>query len=385
MSELSTNRNGRTGRRPATRAAACAAGAVALAGALVGCSTGDSDSGGGNGPHIVASTNVYGAIAEAVAGDAGSVDSIIDDPTADPHSFEATPADAARIAGADLIVYNGAGYDSFVDQARENAPDVPAILGVDAFEEATGTVVEQHDHSDHDHSDHDHSADGTDAGGTDAHADDAHGDGAEADGHDHSHAEDDAEGTTSNEHVWYSLPAVTTVAKDIAAKLSEIAPDHAADYAANAAAFDDRIGTLETELAAAGEGRHVHFAQTEPIGGHLFDALDAHDVTPAGFTSSIEEGADPSAADFAAMRGIAGGREIALLVVNPQTETTATREIADAARGAGTPVVELTETVPADTDVVDWMSANVHAIADAIGAGAAADTATPAPTTTARG
>lgn len=308
---------------------------------LAGCSSdgGDADS---SGPEIVASTNVYGSLAEIVAGEHGSVESVIDDPSADPHSFEASPADAAKITQADLVVYNGAGYDEFVDQALENASDIATLQGVDAFTEATGTEVEAHSHG---AGDHDHGED---------------------EGHDHSHGEDD-EGSTNNEHVWYSLPAMSTLAENIAEELATLNPAEADYYRENAAGLADSLDELHTRGAEAFGAEHVHYLQTEPIGGHMFDDFDAHDMTPAGFTSAIEEGSDPSAADFAEMRELAGSDEVAILIVNPQTQTSATEDIADAAEAAGTPIVEFTETLPDGTGFEEWMTGNVDAVETALG------------------
>ena len=56
---------------------------------------------------VVASTDVWGSVASAVAGEHAAVKSIVISAVADPHSFEASPADAAAIADASLVVYNG--------------------------------------------------------------------------------------------------------------------------------------------------------------------------------------------------------------------------------------------------------------------------------------
>lgn len=326
--------------------------AVLAAAGLTGCSSdgGDADS---TGPEIVASTNVYGSLAEIVAGDRGNVESVINDPSADPHSFEASPADAAKITQADLVVYNGGGYDEFVDQALENASDIATLQGVEAFTESTGTEVEAHSHGagGHDHA-HEHGED----------EDHEH----EHEGHDHSHG-DEEEGSTSNEHVWYSLPAMSTLAENIAEELATLNPDDADYYRENAAGLVDSLDELHTRGAEAFGAEHVHYLQTEPIGGHMFDDFDAHDLTPSGFTSAIEEGSDPSAADFAEMRELAGSDEVALLIVNPQTQTSATGEIADAAEAAGTPIVEFTETLPDGVGFEEWMNNNVDAVEAALG------------------
>lgn len=324
---------------------------LAVAG-LAGCSSdgGDGDS---SGPEIVASTNVYGSLAEIVSGEHGNVESVIDDPSADPHSFEASPADAAKITQADLVVYNGGGYDEFVDQALENAQEVTSLQGVDAFTEATGTQVEAHSHGagGHDHA-HEHA--------------DEEGHDHEHEGHDHEHGAEE-EGSTSNEHVWYSLPAMSTLAENIADELATLNPADADYYRENAAGLADSLEELHQRGTEAFGAEHVHYLQTEPIGGHMFDDFDAHDVTPAGFTSAIEEGSDPSAADFAEMRDFAGSDEVQLLIVNPQTQTAATKEIADAAEAAGTPIVEFTETLPDGVGFAEWMNNNVNAVETALG------------------
>lgn len=310
------------------------------AGVLAACSSEDGNGGGSSDkPLVVASTNVYGSIAMAVAGDNADVESLITESGADPHSYEASPADAAKVTEADLVVYNGAGYDSFVDDALSNAPDVEALNAVEVFTETTGKNVEMHDH------DHGHD-----------HGEEAHDHGAET------------EDSTSNEHVWYSLPTVAALAVDIADKLAEIDPDNADAYKQNADAFAGDIISLNDSFVEAASGAgHVHFVQTEPIGGHLFDEADFHDMTPAGFTSAIEEGADPSAADFAEMRDLAGDKEeTQFLAFNSQTETSATKQIRDAAEAAGVPVVELTETLPEGTDYASWMKENVDAVTAAL-------------------
>ena len=71
---------------------------------------------------VVASTDVYGAVVRAVGGDRVAVTSLIDNPAADPHSYEAPPAAAAAVARARLVVVNGGGYDDFADAAGRRVP-----------------------------------------------------------------------------------------------------------------------------------------------------------------------------------------------------------------------------------------------------------------------
>ena len=63
------------------------------------------------------------------------------------------------------------------------------------------------------------------------------------------------------------------------------------------------------------------------------------DRTPPGFASAVEEGDDPSPADVAAMLDLINTHQVSALLFNPQTETAATKQIEDAARQAALPVV----------------------------------------------
>ena len=76
---------------------------------------------------VVASTDVWGSVARAVAGRHVAVRSILSGGDIDPHSYEASPADAAAIADATLVVFNGGGYDAWVDRvlARHRAQNEP--------------------------------------------------------------------------------------------------------------------------------------------------------------------------------------------------------------------------------------------------------------------
>ncbi len=64
---------------------------------------------------IVAAENFYADMARQIAGPEAAIDAILNNPNQDPHDFEASPATARLIANADLVIYNGAGYDPWMD------------------------------------------------------------------------------------------------------------------------------------------------------------------------------------------------------------------------------------------------------------------------------
>jgi len=65
-------------------------------------------------------------------------------PGTEPHDWEPTPKDMARMTNADLIVLNGMGMESWMNKLQTNLPNVPVVaLAGDA-------VTDDHNHN-HDH------------------------------------------------------------------------------------------------------------------------------------------------------------------------------------------------------------------------------------------
>ncbi len=77
---------------------------------------------------VVASTDVYGSIAQDIGGDFVNVTSIITSPTQDPHEYEASAQDQLTLKGAQLVIENGAGYDSFMESLVEASGSTAEVL-----------------------------------------------------------------------------------------------------------------------------------------------------------------------------------------------------------------------------------------------------------------
>jgi zinc/manganese transport system substrate-binding protein len=259
---------------------------------------------------VVASTDVWGSVASAVAGDHATVKSIVTSAVDDPHSFEASPADAAEIADASLVVYNGGGYDHWVDDVLANHPDIANINAYSLL-----NTSEQ----------------------------------------------------PANEHVFYDPATAKAVASKIADRLAEVDSGHADIYRANAAEFGkraDEIAASERAIGQAHPGASV--VATEPVAHYLLVNAGVIDKTPEGFSSAIEEDADPSPADLAAMLDLINTRQVSALLYNPQTQTAVTKQIEDAARRASVPVVTVSETLPEGADYLMWQRQTADQLASAL-------------------
>jgi zinc/manganese transport system substrate-binding protein len=83
--------------------------------------------------HVVASFSILADLLNNVGGDAIEVTTLVG-PDADAHVFEPSPADARRLAGADLVVVNGLGFEGWLNRlvraSGYRGPVVVASAGI---------------------------------------------------------------------------------------------------------------------------------------------------------------------------------------------------------------------------------------------------------------
>lgn len=327
--------------------------------ALAGCAGGapaSTGSGGATGDKVavVASTDVYGSIAEAIGGDFVDVTSVITSSSQDPHEYEASAQDQLTLKNAGLVIENGGGYDSFMESLIDaSGTTAPVITAVEFNHDYPG--AESHDEA---HADEASPAPG---GSADAHAEGDGHDHAEGDGHDH------IEGF--NEHVWYDPHTIEDLTAAIAEELGQLAPDHAADFTANADAFTQQIAGLEDSLAqieAKDAGAKVFV--TEPVPVYLIEAAGLDNATPNEFSEAVEEGQDVPPATLLESLQLVDSGQISVMIVNPQTGGAETTQVEDEAKAKNIPVIEFTETLPEGQTYISWMQSNISALSDALAA-----------------
>ncbi len=334
------------------RSAASVAGLTAVALLLGACGTSGGRSGSDGELTVVASTGVWGGIARTVGGPDVSVRSIISNNEADPHSYESTPRDAAMVGDADLIVYNGGGYDPFVpqilDSAAGKAPAVQAVEVANAGHETHARSGGKHGHEE----------------GHSTHSPGSHGHG----GHGHGGHGHGGHGHASNEHVWYRPSSVGRVASRVADELARLRPQHAADFRRRAADLRHRIDGLEQRIAEL-EKQHggTEVLTTAPVSDLLLDEAGLVDVTPPEFVQAVESGSDPAAATIATMQRAVDSGRASVMIYNPQTASPLTERLRTRAERNGMPVVVMSETPPRGETYVEWMGGQIAALDKALG------------------
>ena len=176
---------------------------------------------------------------------------------ASPHDYQMRPSDASALQEADLVIWIGeeltpslgrnldvlAGSAAKLTLLDLSGTNILPSRNLPVFE--TDHEDDHHDDEHHDEHDEDKHHDEHDK---DAHHEDAHSD------HAHAHEGDDP-------HVWLDPKNAYYWLGEIATKLAEIDPEHAAQYAANAAAAQADlaivIDDIQKEIDASKIGRFI--------------------------------------------------------------------------------------------------------------------------------
>jgi zinc/manganese transport system substrate-binding protein len=248
---------------------------------------------------VVAAENFYGDLARQIGGDRVTVISILSNPQQDPHLFEVSPSVVRALAGAQIVLYNGAGYDPWMDNLLKVTPKAGRVVLVAA------QIV--------------------------------------------------AAKPGDNPHLWYDAKTMPAVAAALTAKLSAVDPAHAADYAARLQAFLASLRPLDEKIAAlrASYGG-VSVTATEPVFGSMAAALHLT-MLNQHFQLAVMNNTEPSAADFAAFERSLRMHSVRVLFYNKQASDNLVRHLVDLARASNIPVVGVTETCPPGLSYQDWM------------------------------
>jgi len=259
---------------------------------------------------VVAAENFYGDIAAQIGGDRVEVISIMKNPDQDPHLFETTPGIVRQIAGAQIVILNGANYDLWMEKLLNAAP------------RPGRTVITA--------------------------------------------AQLTAKKTGDNPHLWYDPATMPAVAKTLAAAFSKADAAHAAEYAGRLTtmlAVLERIGQRAAQIKAKHAGKPV--TATEPVFGPMADALGLT-MRNQRFQLAMMNDTEPSARDVATFEDDLKQHKVKLLLYNSQVSEKLTLRLLDIAKAAKVPVVGVTETQPANVTYQDWMLGELDALDKAL-------------------
>jgi zinc transport system substrate-binding protein len=260
-------------------------------------------------------------------------------PGFNPHIYDPTPQQITALAGAVLYVRTGVPFEeAWMDRIQSANPNMQVL---DTRDGIALREMEAHDHDEHGHDDK-HAAhdDGHEGHGHD----DGHGEKAS---HDHAHDEHDKHGGDDRHgaheghhhgheqdpHVWVSPPLARHMVGRIRDKLTELAPEHAADFARNHDAFVAELDALDAELHERLDPLpNRKFMVFHPAWGYFADSYGLIQVP-------IEhEGKEPGARALAALIDQAKREKINVVFVQPQFDKRSAKQVAQAIGGVVVPV-----------------------------------------------
>ncbi len=168
---------------------------------------------------------------QAVAGDRATVTQLLP-LNVSPHDYQSKPQDVRRLAEADVLVENGLALESFLGGLVENA-DNPDLKVVDASE-GIAVVPFIEDPSDEDRSDEEHSLENEKENG------------------DHDNEPDDEHGHGKYDpHIWLDPKRAVQQVENIRDALIAADPEGADAYTANAAAYIQKLKSLDSQISTA--------------------------------------------------------------------------------------------------------------------------------------
>lgn len=259
---------------------------------------------------IAAAENSYAQIAKRLGGDNVIVEPLMPFPNQDPHLFSAGIKQAKALSNADIIIFNGAGYDTWVENLliAKNNKHQRVIKVADLFPELA----------------------------------------------------------SKNPHLWYAPGMIPLLASKLSEQLIAQDPKHKVEYENRLKLVlrDEALWQAQLkQFKAKNTGKAI--LMTEPVAALLTDELGLKTLVPE-FSQKMMNEATPSPQEYIEFQSAIKERKAKVLIVNQQMVSPEVDEMRGLAKKYNVPIVSVTETQPLDQDYFSWMGRQLHAIDEAL-------------------
>lgn len=250
--------------------------------------------------NLIAAENFYGDVAKQIGGRYISVTNILTSTRQDPHIFKNDPALEQAFKKANLIVYNGLGYDDWIKQLlNKNSPPQSEIIVV-------ANLLKKKN--------------------------------------------------LENPHIWYDPETMPLYAKALVAHFSKLDPSHR-DYFQNR--FEKFIRSSQKLLKQIHQMKSLYqgiaVIATEPVFNEMAAALGLV-VHGKNFQMSIMRDQTPSATEIADFEEKIKSKTVKLLIYNDQVTDKITKKMRSLAKKNNIPVLGVNEILPSRQDYQMWIS-----------------------------
>ena len=254
------------------------------------------------------------------------------------HDYQLTPQDLKTLENADILVIDGAGMESFLEDIISQYPNIKIIdasKGLNLLEDDT----HDHDHDNEHAHDHDHENE-----------------------HDHDHDHDHE----YNAHVWVSVSGNIDQVKNIASQLETLNPENKDLYEANTNTYISKLENLKAEMHSELDNLPnrdiITFHEAFPYFAQEFN-LNIVGVI------EIEPDSEPSAKEIENIISTIKEHNIKALFTEPQYSSRVAQTIANE---TGASVYELDPIVTGDSnsnaydDYINKMKENLNVLKEAL-------------------
>lgn len=250
---------------------------------------------------VVAAENQYGSVAKLIGGNNVSVTNIINNADGDPHTFISSVKNAKLLADADIIIYNGADYDSWINsilKSNKNAVIIK-VQDLDSFKKTSKLGI--------------------------------------------------------NPHLWFKPQTFPALAKKLTSVYTKLDSDDASLYKKNYKEFKHKYQTVYNMVDdIKTKYKDTPVTATEPLFGYMAEALELQ-MQGLKFQWVIMNESEPSPRMMIDYQDLLKDKKVKVLFYNQQVVDTTTKNILNLAKKNDIPVVGVTETMPANKDAILWM------------------------------
>ncbi len=254
---------------------------------------------------IMTTTNIYSDIAQNVVGKYGKAEAIITKSSVDPHDFQPTTNDAKALSNADIVVENGLGYDSWMDKLASSVDKKPVRVGEDLMGLKKG----------------------------------------------------------DNPHIWFDLTMPTKYVNYLVKRLSKKDPEHARYYRKNGKKYLAQIAQIQRSAAKLNHHVKKPIYVSEPVFDYALESVNIK-VANKDFEKAIQNNTDPSPVSVQKMTEGIKKQKIAFFVDNEQTSSSTVTNFLKLAQKQNIPILKVRETIPDNTNYLDWMKDNYQNLAE---------------------
>jgi zinc/manganese transport system substrate-binding protein len=260
--------------------------------------------------NVVAAENFYGNVASLIGNNNVHVKNIIKNPNSDPHLFTSTPSTAVILSHAQIIIYNGLGFDpwinNFINNVNKNNIKIINVSKLLKFKKG------------------------------------------------------------SNPHIWYRSDTLLILAKELQKLYSELDPKNKSIYKSNLNKFLKSYESIFIKIKKITEKHtNIKVTATESVVNYLLYNLNFK-ILNIDYQKKIMNHTQPSAKITLNFINTLTENQVKILFHNKQVKNQSTKNIVNIAKKNGIATIGVTETLPENINVITWQNKILNKILNAL-------------------